>query len=60
LRRFAAESEFRKRENGLLGADIVADQTKRFNTEVSPKISLLGSNHRRRVAPLALLPIESM
>jgi hypothetical protein len=47
-----AESEFSKREtrNRLLGADIATDQTKPFNTDVSPR-KVFRSNHRRRVAP---------
>jgi hypothetical protein len=58
-----AETEFPNEKMGclpVLGADTAADQTKLFNTasEVSPNISLLGSNHRRRVAPLALSPIK--
>jgi hypothetical protein len=46
------ESELSKREmrNRLLGADIATDQTRTFNTEVSPRYVLI-SNHRRRVAP---------
>jgi hypothetical protein len=46
------ESELSKREtrNGLLGADNATDQTKAFNTEVSPR-KVFRSNHRRRVAP---------
>ena len=47
-----AESEpsTRKARNRLLGADIATDQTKPFNTDVSPR-KLFRSNHRRRVAP---------
>jgi hypothetical protein len=47
-----AESHFSKRgtRNRLLGTDIATDQTKPFNTEVSPR-KLIRSNHRRRVAP---------
>jgi len=46
-----AESELSKREtkNGLLGAENVTDQTKPFNTEVSPR-KVFRSNHKRRVA----------
>jgi hypothetical protein len=46
------ESELSKPEtkNGLLGTDIATDQTKIFNTEVSPR-KVFRSNHRRRVAP---------
>jgi hypothetical protein len=41
------ESELSKREtrNGLLGADIATDQTKTFNTEVSPR-KIFRSNYR--------------
>ena len=47
-----AESELSKREmrNRLLGADIAADQTKPFNTDVSPR-KVFRSNLRRSVAP---------
>jgi hypothetical protein len=46
------ESELSKHEtrNGLIGADIATDQTKTFNTEVSPR-KVFRTNHRRRVAP---------
>jgi hypothetical protein len=45
------ESELSKPEtrNELAGADIATDQTKTFNTEVSPRKVFIG-NHRRRVA----------
>jgi hypothetical protein len=46
------ESELSNPEtrNGLLGVDIATDQTKTFNTEVSPR-KVFRSNHRRRIAP---------
>jgi hypothetical protein len=46
------ESELSKPEtrNGLPGADIATDQTKTFNTELSPR-KVFRSNHRRRLAP---------
>jgi hypothetical protein len=45
-----AESEFSKPEtrNRLLGVDIATDQTKPFNTDVSPR-KVFRSNHRRVV-----------
>jgi hypothetical protein len=49
-----AESEFSKREtrNRLLDADIATDQTKPFNTGVSPR-KVFRSNHKRSAAPPA-------
>jgi hypothetical protein len=46
-----AKSEISKCEtkNGLLGADMVKDQTKPFSTEVSQR-KVFRSNHRRKVA----------